>query len=183
MSVTGVWMRVDLSGAAPVFTVRWYTDGHGCFSGPYWETSSATDMTLADFDCVENPDFPEFSSFAVHSGTFTTTYLPDWYNARFLVGGGGVPRRGLPLVRGLDVSDDEPPTLPEQAVSAAKAAATFAASGFARVDRAEFERRRSICAACEHFDAAKVKCRRCGCLLRYKPWLATAHCPLIPPKW
>ena len=95
MSVTGVWMRVDLSGAAPVFTVRWYTDGHGCFSGPYWETSSATDMTLADFDCVENPDFPEFSSFAVQSGTFTTTYLPDWYNARFLVGGGGVPGEGF----------------------------------------------------------------------------------------
>lgn len=73
------------------------------------------------------------------------------------------------------------PSLLTQAGNAATAAVRFAASGFARVDQAEYDRRRSICAGCEYFDAASERCRKCGCPLATKPWLKSERCPV--GKW
>jgi hypothetical protein len=73
------------------------------------------------------------------------------------------------------------PSLVTQAGSALKAAAGFIASGGAVVTREEHDRRRGICGACEHLDAARDRCRKCGCFLAAKPWMAREHCPI--QKW
>jgi hypothetical protein len=49
------------------------------------------------------------------------------------------------------------------------------------VSQAEIERRLSICAKCEFFEAAPMKCRKCGCYLNLKTRLETEHCPIA--KW
>lgn len=97
------------------------------------------------------------------------------------------PKRWMPvleMVNGLPPSPEpfvEYPPIATQVASAVGAAARFVASGFATVDQAEFDRRHAICEACEHFDAAKNRCRRCGCSLSYKPWARSENCP--EGKW
>lgn len=39
-------------------------------------------------------------------------------------------------------------------------------------------RRMAICRACEHFDAAKTTCRKCGCGLRLKTAWRLSLCPV-----
>jgi hypothetical protein len=82
-----------------------------------------------------------------------------------------------------DVPPGEYPPLHIQAGNLAKAAVRFAASGFKTADRAEYDRRRAICAGCELFDAERKRCIRCGCRTDYKLRMASEHCPLDPPKW
>jgi hypothetical protein len=65
--------------------------------------------------------------------------------------------------------------------SAIAAAGRFVASGLATVDRAEFERRRGICASCPSLDPCADRCRECGCYLAVKPWSKAEACPL--GKW
>ncbi len=78
----------------------------------------------------------------------------------------------------------EYPPPSEQAGNLAKSVVSFVQSGFATVDRAEFERRRTICAACPLFDAARQRCRACGCRTRMKLWGAMERCPHPDgPKW
>lgn len=69
------------------------------------------------------------------------------------------------------------PPLVQQALSAARAAARHAASGLAVVDDQEQARRLAVCTACEHYDAAQARCRRCGCYARLKSRIATQDCP------
>jgi hypothetical protein len=47
----------------------------------------------------------------------------------------------------------------------------------------ERDRRLDICRACPEYDAANDRCRKCGCVGKWKAKLATEHCPLDPPKW
>jgi hypothetical protein len=75
------------------------------------------------------------------------------------------------------------PSLLTQAKNAALAAVRAVASGFAAVDQAEQERRLAICRACAHYDPDRQRCRKCGCLARWKARLQSEHCPLDPPKW
>jgi hypothetical protein len=73
------------------------------------------------------------------------------------------------------------PSLWKQAASAVGAAVGFVASGFETVDQAEHDRRRAICRGCEHMDAGRDRCSRCGCFLAIKPWMARESCP--ESKW
>ena len=77
------------------------------------------------------------------------------------------------------------PPLATQAVAVLKAAgrvAHAAAHGQPlKVEPGEAERRREICLACEHHDAATERCRKCACYLAVKTWLKTEECPL--GKW
>ena len=38
-----------------------------------------------------------------------------------------------------------------------------------------------ICQNCEHFDLQTLRCRVCGCFLKFKTRLLTSHCPVN--KW
>jgi hypothetical protein len=99
------------------------------------------------------------------------------------------PARWRPIVDQINGIDSplpppiEYPPLATQAATAVVAAARFVKSGFATVDQAEFDRRHAICAACEHFDAAQNRCKKCGCSLSYKPWSKAEKCPADPPRW
>jgi hypothetical protein len=73
------------------------------------------------------------------------------------------------------------PSLVAQAGNALGAAARFVASGFATVDRAEFDRRKGICLACEFYRENDDRCLKCGCYLAVKPWGVREHCPI--DKW
>lgn len=75
----------------------------------------------------------------------------------------------------------EYPSLLEMAGNLAKSAVAYVASGCENVDQAEYDRRRSICDACESYDAERVACKECGCPLRFKPWGKAMECPL--EKW
>lgn len=77
----------------------------------------------------------------------------------------------------------EYPPLARQAVNALAAAGRFVASGFATVDKAEYERRLAICKACDQYDAEKRRCILCGCKTAAKLRMAAEHCPLPEPKW
>jgi hypothetical protein len=72
------------------------------------------------------------------------------------------------------------PRLATQAGNLAKAVGRFVASGLKVVDRAEFDRRRAICEACDKYDVEQARCRICGCKTAYKLRMATEHCPLDP---
>jgi hypothetical protein len=90
----------------------------------------------------------------------------------------------LDRVNGLTPPPEPPaeyPPLATQAASAIGAAVRFAASGFATVDQDEYDRRRAICEACEHYDGDRNRCRACGCQLSIKPWSAKEECP--KGKW
>lgn len=74
-----------------------------------------------------------------------------------------------------------PPSLGKQIVSFGKAAAKQAIAGNPRRTEEEVERLKSICAECEFFMPAKIKCMKCGCSLNVKERWATASCPI--GKW
>lgn len=73
------------------------------------------------------------------------------------------------------------PSLTEQAVNAARAVASFAASGFKIADEAEVDRRLGICRECDQFDTEQIRCRACGCCTNLKTRAQTQHCPI--GKW
>lgn len=92
------------------------------------------------------------------------------------------PPMGLMAIQSATPSEaPEYPGLAAQAASLTKAAGRFIASGFATVDQAEYDRRRSICESCPLFDAAQVRCRSCGCSIAFKPWAKAESCP--ESKW
>jgi len=49
------------------------------------------------------------------------------------------------------------------------------------VDEKTQEDRLNICMPCEHYNKEKIKCRKCGCPLKWKTKLKYASCPL--KKW
>jgi hypothetical protein len=87
------------------------------------------------------------------------------------------------------------PSLTEQAVNVAKATTEWIAAGRPERSDEECKRIHSICEACEHFDRAQDRCRRCGCGLSKESgtsWvrlfgipdaikMQTHHCPI--GKW
>ncbi len=89
--------------------------------------------------------------------------------------------RFAPAVRGMDSHESDSPS-PNMRGSGGRLYA-WAKSGFQRVDQEEFDRRRSICKSCEHWDAEALfnrgKCRKCGCS-QLKLWMASARCPDAP---
>jgi len=46
------------------------------------------------------------------------------------------------------------------------------------VSNEEQQRRIGLCKQCEFYDAKQKRCRKCGCIARYKAKLKTEHCPL-----
>ena len=72
------------------------------------------------------------------------------------------------------------PTLAALATNFLGAMATWALAGFPTVDEATYRARLATCTACEDYDAARGKCRRCGCK-KSKLWLATETCPAL--RW
>ena len=50
-------------------------------------------------------------------------------------------------------------------------------------DEAIVQARLAECHACEHFIKATSQCKKCGCFMKIKTKIATAKCPLDPPKW
>lgn len=75
------------------------------------------------------------------------------------------------------------PSIATQAVTAARAAARFAASGFALTSDVEIRQRLAICHGCDHYDASQDRCFQCGCAISLKIKMASESCPLTPPKW
>lgn len=90
--------------------------------------------------------------------------------ARILLGDVAAPARPGP-------DAVNPPSLRTMAATAARAAAGFVASGFKRATPEEQERRIAICRKCDLFDAAKGRCRKCGCFAKWKAWIAGQSCP------
>lgn len=80
----------------------------------------------------------------------------------------------------------EPPKYPplwRQAGNATVAIGRAIVSGFATVPEEERNHRLLICMDCEFYDHTQERCTRCGCLGKWKTFLATEHCPLPEPKW
>ena len=50
-------------------------------------------------------------------------------------------------------------------------------------DQDIIDRRFSMCQDCEHFISMTSQCSVCKCFMRVKTKMATASCPLSPPKW
>lgn len=74
-----------------------------------------------------------------------------------------------------------PPTAAEQAANLGRSLFAWATSGFAMTTDDERSARLSVCAGCEHWDAAPRRCRLCGCYTDAKIALKTEHCPIN--KW
>ncbi len=80
-------------------------------------------------------------------------------------------------------------TAPSRVPITRKAANLLSASGRAAravftgnkvvVSDEEKARRLGICAVCEFYTG--TRCRKCGCVMRFKARLATEHCPIA--KW
>ncbi len=51
----------------------------------------------------------------------------------------------------------------------------------ARTDEAEYERRLSLCAACEHLQNGT--CMRCGCMAEVRAMRNDTHCPPPLRRW
>jgi len=105
------------------------------------------------------------------------SYHPE-YRAVLAEVEGDDPPEGADAPEPSPASESFPPLM-TQAVSLAKAAGNFIASGFQTTDAAEFERRYAICKACPTgmYSAASDKCRKCGCLLKAKLRSAVERCP------
>lgn len=95
----------------------------------------------------------------------------------------------LATVRILARADATDPTSPHpsypgllrQAALAGQAGTRWIASGLKITTQEEHDRRRGVCADCEHLDAGQNRCRKCGCYLALKPWAGSEHCPV--QKW
>lgn len=77
-----------------------------------------------------------------------------------------------------------PATLPEAALGLIETAVGWARAGFPRVGENEYDARKKICEACEHWEpqayAGAGRCALCKCG-PLKLWLATAKCKI--KKW
>jgi len=77
-----------------------------------------------------------------------------------------------------------PPSLPQLAMTAAKALGRFAASGFRKAPEETRLSRQAVCHACPDWDAEGFagmgRCRKCGCSGIKLSW-ASEQCPL--GKW
>ena len=78
------------------------------------------------------------------------------------------------------------PTLIELATNFTNAMANWADAGFRVVEKVEYERRHTVCFACEFWVPDAMlgigKCKKCGCS-KFKLWLVTSKCPDKPPRW
>lgn len=63
------------------------------------------------------------------------------------------------------------------------AAAKHFAAGMPTVTAEVQASRLAICQACEHYEADRDACTRCGCGMTLKVSWAESQCPLDPPKW
>ena len=78
----------------------------------------------------------------------------------------------------------QPPSLATMAVTATAAMAAEASAilrGVPSVTDAEIARRLDICSGCAEYLPEARRCQQCGCYLKFKTALRTAHCPL--GKW
>jgi hypothetical protein len=95
-------------------------------------------------------------------------------------------RRHTTLGDGAPLLQEEYPSMATIAGNALKAVgrvAMAAAKGEPiRVSAEVLEQRRGICRACPYHDAARDRCRKCGCS-GIKLTLATESCPDVPPRW
>jgi len=44
-----------------------------------------------------------------------------------------------------------------------------------------YEQRLDTCKGCEYYDVEQIRCRHCGCWLKYKARFKEGHCPI--GKW
>ena len=44
-----------------------------------------------------------------------------------------------------------------------------------------YQKRINICKQCEHFDAPMCRCKKCGCLMKFKARVPAMKCPI--DKW
>ncbi len=109
----------------------------------------------------------------------------------------GKCREDNPDVRGRDamraavvrVAMGEPAYPPVRTMAGNLARAAFRVAGAVAagkpliVDRAEKDRRLTICTACDQFNPIDIRCAKCGCRLEKKLVMATERCPLDPPRW
>ncbi len=80
------------------------------------------------------------------------------------------------------------PSLPEQARNLAQfsfevvkdVVGNSGASKLYATD-AVFDQRLDTCKTCEYYDEKQVRCRHCGCWLKYKARFKEGHCPI--GKW
>lgn len=80
----------------------------------------------------------------------------------------------------------EPPTLAEKLTRFARAAKSWAKSGFSVVSDEEFLFRQNQCETCKWWRGSASfglgNCGKCGCT-GIKLYWATEQCPLDPPRW
>lgn len=62
-------------------------------------------------------------------------------------------------------------------LEAGKTLKNIAAGAAPNVSQEERERRLSICKGCEKYDTERARCSLCGCLMKFKTYLASATCP------
>lgn len=101
----------------------------------------------------------------------------------FLAGRNKEHWRGIHDRTPMPKSNHEYPSIMAQAANAAGAAVGFAKSGFKVVDEREQGRRLAICRECPYYDAARGRCRLCGCLTKLKAKIQSGDCPDKPPRW
>jgi hypothetical protein len=77
-----------------------------------------------------------------------------------------------------------PPPVSVMAVNLARAAVgevVARATGVAKLDAGEIERRMAICRGCENFIHGQNRCSLCGCFAALKSRMRSQHCPV--GKW
>jgi hypothetical protein len=79
------------------------------------------------------------------------------------------------------------PSLAAKASSLFDAASQFAINGFKRATAEQLEERLAICKGCDFWNPSGFggtgSCNKCGCSTQAKLRMASASCPLDPPKW
>lgn len=96
-------------------------------------------------------------------------------------------------IKAEDFADGKLPPLVEQAFNALKAAAKVAQAVVTqqkvKVSKEEQTKRMDICKSCDFLDTKtkqgkerkSPRCKKCGCVMKFKSMLETEHCPL--KKW
>jgi len=73
------------------------------------------------------------------------------------------------------------PPAAAMATNLARSLWDWATSGFAMASGPEADRRRTICRACDRFQADSGRCLACGCSTAAKTVIRVEHCPI--GKW
>lgn len=73
--------------------------------------------------------------------------------------------------------------LVEKALSLSTAILQHASAGFIPASKEVVSSRLNICGECDLFDPEIHFCNDCGCYMPAKVYIASASCPLKPPKW